>query len=208
MKQHLLTAAFVVLGTASLIISCKEEETTKPSTTATTGTTASTATTSTTATTSSTATTASTSTTSSTSSTSTTSGIAENTWTLNGKTFVHSTSSAVWNGSGTNNGLMGSGTNDSLGAFQIWFYSQTPATGTYKIVSYLTKLGSTDPMEVSVNGAYGSIAYRSKNDGGSVTVTNVNGVVSATVSNLTLKTSFDGTSGDSAVINGNLTFHP
>ncbi len=103
---------------------------------------------------------------------------------------------------------MGGGTNDSISSFQIWFYSQTPATGTYKIVSYLTKLGSADPMEVSVNTSYGSIAYRSQNDGGSVTVTNVNGVISATVNNLTLKTSFDGTTGDSTVLNGNLTYRP
>jgi hypothetical protein len=111
----------------------------------------------------------------------------------------------VWNGSGTNNGLMGGGTNDSISSFQIWFYSQTPASGTYKIVSYVTKLLSTNPMDVSVNTSYGSNAYRSKDDGGSVTVTNVNGVISVTVNNISLKTGFDGTTGDSTVINRNLT---
>lgn len=201
MKQPFLTAAFVVLGTALLFVSCKEETTTPTPTT--TG-----ATTSSTSTTASTSTTSTTATTSSTSTTSTTSGVTENTWTFNGKTFVNSAPSAIWNGSGTNNGLMGGGTNDSLSSFQIWFYSQTPASGTYKIVSYLTKLGSTDPMEVSVNTSYGSTAYRSKNDGGSLTVTNLNGVISATVNNLTLKASFDGTTGDPITLNGNLTYRP
>lgn len=128
-----------------------------------------------------------------------------NKWTFKGTTYTHVINSAVWNGSGTSNGLMGSGSNETIIAFQIWFYSRTPATGAYKIMSFTDKLLSSDQNVVSVNAAIGSVAYRSKTNGGTVNVTNTNGVISASVKDVELV--MDG-AGEIEKITGNLTFTP
>lgn len=128
-----------------------------------------------------------------------------NKWTIDDKTFTQiSGSSPVWNGSGKNNGFMGSGSSDSTVAFQVWLYSQNPATGNYKIMSYLTKLGSADSTVASINVGLGSKAWWSKNNGGVVNVTNTNGVISVSVANIECTSSMLGT-GDVVTVSGNLT---
>lgn len=125
-----------------------------------------------------------------------------NKWIVAGKTYTGIAGSPVWNGAGNNWGFMGNGSLDSTVAFQIWFYKNSPRSGVYPVEAYLSKkLG--DSTVVSVNVSLGSNAYYSKK-GGTVTVTNTNGVISATVKDVVCSKSMLGT-GDTVSVSGNLT---
>lgn len=128
----------------------------------------------------------------------------ENKWTIGGTTYTNVSNSAVWNGGTGNWGLMGNGSTTPMNAFQIWFNTQTPPSGTYNIKNATSRKEDTD---VWISTTVVDVAYRSANKG-IVTVTNTNGVISASLSNITLRTDFFGVSGDSIIITGNLTYRP
>lgn len=128
-----------------------------------------------------------------------------NQWTVDGITYTHVTNSAVWNGGGATHGLMGSGSNDSLVSFQIWFKTNTPRTGTYNIVPFFGLFGSTDSMAVALSVTIGSRGWYSIANSGTIAVTNDAGVISATATNTTIKRT---TSDSTNTITGNLTYRP
>jgi hypothetical protein len=125
-----------------------------------------------------------------------------NKWTVGSQSFTGIAGSPVWNGGGNSWGFMGNGSLDSLVAFQVWFHKTSPRSGVYPVEAYLTKKPG-DSTVVSVNVSLGNNAYYSKK-GGTVTVTNTNGVISATVKDVVCSKSLLGT-GDTVVVAGNLT---
>lgn len=128
-----------------------------------------------------------------------------NKWTINGITYTHITNSAVWNGGGSTWGLMGNGSADSLVAFQLWFKTQTPRTGNYNIIPFLSLFSSTDSMAVAISVSLGTRVWNSIPNSGTIAVTNDAGVISCTATNATIKRT---TSDSTTVIAGNLTYRP
>lgn len=128
-----------------------------------------------------------------------------NKWTINGITYTHITNSAVWNGGGATWGLMGNGSADSLVAFQLWFKTNTPPTGNYNIIPFLSLFSTTDSMAVAISVSLGARVWNSIPNSGTIAVTNNAGVISATATNTTIKRT---TSDSTTTITGNLTFRP
>ena len=128
-----------------------------------------------------------------------------NKWTIDGITYTHITNSAVWNGGGTTWGLMGNGSVDSLVAFQLWFKTNTPRTGNYNLVPFLSLFTTTDSMAVAVSVSLGARVWNSVANSGTIAVTNDAGVISCTATNTTIKRT---TSDSTTQISGNLTYRP
>ncbi len=135
----------------------------------------------------------------------TTNNPGENKWTVEGITYTNTGSSAVWNGGGTTWGLMGNGSNDSLEAFQLWFKTNTPRTGTYNIIPFLSLFSTTDSNAVAISISIVNRGWQSATNNGTVAVVNTNGVVSATVTNIPVKRTTDTTN---TIVSGNLTYRP
>jgi len=129
----------------------------------------------------------------------------ENKWTIEGITYTNTASSAVWNGQGASWGLMGNGSNDSLVAFQLWFKNNNPVSGTYTIQPFLSIFTSPDSTIVAISASLGTRVWQSVANSGTVTVTNTNGIVSATATNISIKRT---DSENTTSISGNLTYKP
>lgn len=129
----------------------------------------------------------------------------ENKWTIEGVTYTNTANSAVWNGQGSSWGLMGNGSNDSLVAFQLWFKTNNPVSGNYTIQPFISIFTSTDSTIVAISASLGSRVWQSVANSGTVTVTNTNGVISATATNISIKRT---DSENTTVLSGNLTYRP